>query len=513
PDPAEGFARELPHNLAAEQHVLGAAMLSPTALAEVRPLLEAGDFYRPAHGEIWNAICALFDGGNPADPLAVGAHLGNRRLGKVGGAPYLHTLIAGVPVAANAAYYAHIVRDRAYARQVATTGTRLAQLAGSTDHPGELRTAVAAELATLSAPDLRGWPEATPLSSVPDLPEFPIWCLPGWLGEYAAALAEATQTPPDLAGCLGLAVLAVAAGGNVWVTAGWTEPVNLYLLMVLPPGNRKSEVYKAMTAPIRAAETLLVERARPLIAAAEMRRKVARAEAERAEEAALEHPNDATLVGLAADARLRLEDEHVPAEPRLFGGNDSTTEKVTSRLAEQNGRYAVLAPEGGKLLSIAGGKYSGSPDLGVFLSGHAGEEMRIERIGRASECIDAATLTIGVCLQPGVLVSLGDTPEFRDQGLLGRLLISVPESLLGHRNNRPDPIPAALEADYERILTNLVTDLRRHGDPDGAPVTLTFTADAQDAVVELLGAHEPRLAPGTGDLAHMTDWAGKYVGA
>lgn len=48
-----------------------------------------------------------------------------------------------------------------------------------------------------------------------DLPEFPLWALPAWLGEYCASLAEATQTPPDMAACLALAVLPVVASGKV----------------------------------------------------------------------------------------------------------------------------------------------------------------------------------------------------------------------------------------------------------------------------------------------------------
>ncbi|MFI0451219.1 DUF3987 domain-containing protein [Actinomadura sp. 6N118] len=511
-----GLAANAPHSIEAEQHVLGAVMLSAAALAQVRPLLEPADFYRPAHVRIWEAVTALADRGEPTDPLSVGAQIGNRNLSKVGGGPYLHTLIANVPVAANAAHWAHLVRDLAYARAVVATGTRLAQVGqrGIDDGTADLRAAVAAEVAAITAPDTRGWSDPTPLSAAPDLPSFPIWCLPDWAGEYAASVAHLTQTPPDLAGCLALAVLAVAAGGNVWVNAGaWSEPTNLFLLMVLPPGNRKSEVYKAMTAPIRAAEDALIEAARPAIAEAVIARRVAEAEAERAEQRAMDRPDDPNTAANAAGARLKADSTAVPAEPKLFTGNDATVEKVTSRLAEQAGRFAVLAPEGGKLFSIAGGRYSGTPDIGVFLSGHAGEEMRIERMGRASERIDAATLTLGVCLQPGVLAGLGDTPEFRAQGLLGRLLISMPESLLGYRHSRPDPIPAHVTADYERTLTALVLSLRPLGEADAQPVTLTFTPEAQDAVVALLDDIEPRLRPSTGDLAHMTDWAGKYVGA
>ena len=71
---------------------------------------ESNDFYRPAHATIFDAILDLYGRGEPADPITVAAALADSGdLARVGGAPYLHTLIASVPTAANAAYYARIV--------------------------------------------------------------------------------------------------------------------------------------------------------------------------------------------------------------------------------------------------------------------------------------------------------------------------------------------------------------------------------------------------------------------
>ncbi|MBC6461472.1 DUF3987 domain-containing protein [Actinomadura sp. HBU206391] len=520
-DQADDFTRAMPHNIEAEQCVLGAVMLSPRALDEVRELLDGSEFYRPAHSRVWQAITALADRDAPCDPLAVGAEIGTRDLAKAGGAPYLHTLITTVPTTTNATYYAHMLRDLAYARQVIETGTRLVQLGhehADDSATSNLRALVTAQATTLTTADTRGWPDPTPLSATPELPEFPIYALPPWVGEYAAGLAEITQTPPDLAGCLALAVLAVAAGGNVWVNAGaWSEPTNLFTLIVLPPGNRKSEVYKAMTAPIKTAEKLLIEQAQPRIAEAIISRRIAEADAERTEKAATETTDvirQAEALTEAADARMRLDAATVPAEPSLFS-DDATVERLTSHLAEQNGRFAVLSPEG-EIFSIAAGRYSGAPNFAVLKSGHAGEEMRIDRMGRPAERIDAATITLGICTQPGVLTRLGETPQFREQGLLGRLLYSVPKSLLGYRKERPEPIAEAVSRIYTANLTALVLSLHDLNDTTGAesgPANLTFTPDAQDAIVELLAATEPRFRPGTGDLAHMTDWGGKLVGA
>ncbi len=540
PGPQEGFGQAPPHNIAAEQVVLGAVMLSPRALDDARALLDGTEFYRPAHQRIWEAVTALADRGNPCDPLAVGAELG-RDIDRAGGAPYLHTLITSVPVTASAGYYAHLIRDLAYARKVIETGSRLAQLghdAAATGDPGSLRAHVTAQVADVIATDRRGWPDPTPLQASRNVPEFPIWTLPDWLGEYAAALAEQSQTPVDMAGCLALSVLAVAAGGKVWVHTGrWTEPLCLYTLTVLGPGNRKSEVYSSMTAPILAAEKALQEQARPAIAEAVIARRIAEAHAEKtaktAEAAASADLPDtvkqATALAEAADAAVALDGATIPPVPRLFS-DEPTVEKLTSLLAEQGGRFALLSPEG-EIFSIASGKYSGAPNFGILKAGHAGEQVRIDRMGRASEQIDAACLTLGVCTQPGVLARLGETPQFREQGLLGRLLYSVPESLLGRRNPWPDPIPAATQAAYHSNLSALVLSLNTLGgdtdliftlDDDGkaGPVTherphrhtLTFTTAGQDAIRDLLKDIEPRFLPGA-DLHHMSDWGGKLVGA
>lgn len=454
PTSPDWFARPLPHNIQAEQYVLGAAMLSPAALADVRGLLDGTEFYRPAHALIWDALAALADRGAPADPIAAAAAIGARELSRIGGASYLHTLTTQVPTATNATYYAHMLRDLAYARHVVTAGARLVELGhdATGDAAAELRAKVAAELATVAAADLRGWPDPAPLSANPDPPPFPVWALPDWLGEYAAGLAEVTQTPPDLAGCLALAVLAVAAGGKVWVCGpAWTEPTNLFTLVVLPPGNRKSEVYKAMTAPIKAAETILIEAAKPRIAEAVIARKIAEAHAEKTEKAAtgaVDAVRQVETTEQATKARLALDATVVPAEPCLFS-DDATVEVLTSRVAEQGGRFAILSPEG-EIFSIAAGRYSGAPNFAILKSGHAGEEMRIDRMGRASERIDAATITLGICTQPGVLARLGETPEFHEQGLLGRLLYPVPTSLLGYRKGRPDPIPTGVRDTYRQ---------------------------------------------------------------
>ena len=123
------FDRQPPQDIPAEQSVLGAILLSKDAIADVVEMLKPDDFYRPAHQTVYECVLDLYGRGEPADPVTVSAELERRgELLRIGGAPYLHTLIAAVPTAANAAYYAEIVADRAILRRLVEAGTRIVQL-------------------------------------------------------------------------------------------------------------------------------------------------------------------------------------------------------------------------------------------------------------------------------------------------------------------------------------------------------------------------------------------------
>ena len=123
------FERTPPHDLAAEQCVLGGMLMSKDAISDVMEVIRPADHYRPAHQLVHEAILELYGRGEPADPVTVSDLLAKRgELARVGGGAYLHTLIASVPTAANAGYYARIVRERAILRRLVEVGTRIVQL-------------------------------------------------------------------------------------------------------------------------------------------------------------------------------------------------------------------------------------------------------------------------------------------------------------------------------------------------------------------------------------------------
>jgi replicative DNA helicase len=128
-EPRESADRTPPNDIAAEQSVLGAMLLSKDAIADVVETLRADDFYRPSHSTLYDVILDLYGRGEPADAVTVASELTKvGEISRVGGASYLHTLVSMVPTAANANYYARIVREQAILRRLVTAGTRIVHM-------------------------------------------------------------------------------------------------------------------------------------------------------------------------------------------------------------------------------------------------------------------------------------------------------------------------------------------------------------------------------------------------
>ena len=156
--------------------------------------------------------------------------------------------------------------------------------------------------------------------------------LPKALADWVTAEAEATQTPMALAGVLALATSAAAMAGRVEVEVrkGWREPTNLFVVVALPPGARKSAVMADAARPLLAAEDALIEERRPEVAAAQSRRrileqrlKIAEGKAARAKTAAIAREQEADAERLAEELAA------TPRQclPRLIA-DDATPEAV-----------------------------------------------------------------------------------------------------------------------------------------------------------------------------------------
>ncbi len=182
---------------------------------------------------------------------------------------------------------------------------------------------------------------------------------------------------------------------------------------------------------------------------------------------------------------------------------------MASILADQGGVVAVMSAEGG-IFDIMAGRYSnGIPNLDVWLKGHSGDQLRVDRKNRPTEVIDRPCITNVLTVQPEVLHALSDKPGFRGRGLIARFLYSMPASTVGRRTIAPPPVPTDVQRTYERNVSAL---LRTTEALDKQRV-VNFSPAAHSSLVRFEALNEPRLDAITGALCDVVDWGSKLVGA
>ncbi len=355
------------------------------------------------------------------------------------------------------------------------------------------------------------WAPPVPLRTFTP-PRFPTACLPPGLREYVEALARATQTPADLPALATLAVAATACAkrAEVEVRPDWVEPLNIFTAVVLPPGNLKSAVFVDVTRPLSEFQGAEAARLSLEIKRSQARRKVAEKVLERAqaEAAKANDPKERTLALAEVDrATAELNALPIMVSPRLWV-DDVTPEKLAILMAEQGERLALLSAEGG-VFGLMAGRYvsNGGPNIDVFLKGHAGDRLAVDRVGREPVVIEAPALTVGLAVQPDVIRSLANTPEFRGRGLLARFLYAVPQSLVGARDLDAPHVPDEVRAGYEAIVKTLLSieatqNARR----------LRLTNGAANRLREFRAWLEPQLGL-AGELSVIADWGSKLSGA
>ena len=355
------------------------------------------------------------------------------------------------------------------------------------------------------------WPDPI-LPGMLRTPPIPPALLPTWLGDMAQAVSDSTQTPPALAVMSGLAVLATVLQRRFEVAPygdGYTEPLSLWTLSASPSGTRKSAVLSAMLGPLVYWEKLLRDRMRGDIARVNAKRAVAKKRIERLQQDGAKAKDASERAAITAE--IEREEIEMPDElraPRLFSG-DTTAERLQSMLVEHGERMAVHSDESGIFLVMAGIYNGGVANLDVFLQGHAGSAMRVDRAGRSAH-VDQPALSFGLLLQPGVLSEVAGSRRFRDSGLLARFLYAMPASNVGTRDvRRHTPIQPAVRDEYQRRLFGLLD-----GVPGlvQAPKTLHLSGSAREVWLDMAEAIEREQGAG-GRYESISDWTSKLPGA
>ncbi|SNX60696.1 Protein of unknown function [Nitrosomonas ureae] len=346
------------------------------------------------------------------------------------------------------------------------------------------------------------------------LPPWPNNVFPGSIQDFVSALSESTETPPELSAMMVLAAISAAAQGKyrVRVKQDYFEPVNVWTCAALLPGSRKTAVQKAAIAPLTQWEKLQREKLEPAIKKAlannaTIREQIncLRKQASKAKGAEFEQ-----LKKEIADIEASLPE--IPTVPQIWA-QDVTPENLGTIMADNNERMAILSDEAG-IFDILGGRYSGGvPNLDLFLQGHAGSAIRVNRGSRPPVFMHTPTLTFGLSPQPEVLRGLTEKPSFRGRGLLGRFLYVLPPSNLGYRTLDASPIFPDYVTRYDGILTGILNqEMASDNDGKPCPHILKITVDA----VQIWHTFALRVEAGMregGTYAHLTDWAGKLPGS
>lgn len=376
------------------------------------------------------------------------------------------------------------------------------------------------------------WPDPIPLDPRAFLPSFPTDALePVPLRKMVEAVTAAHSVPPDLTA---LSAIVLASGASamrrgqrvvIEPCPSWHETPNLYGIVSLQSGSRKSTAFTELLKPFQKFEASLRELATPVVAEGQSRRSILESQLRHAEEAVAKHGADADQAAAAASIAAELALMPEPNLPRVLC-EDVTPEKLADLLAHHPS--LILASPECDLIGMFQGRFTraGSPDLGIFLKAHSGESHTVDRIGRSGVRVVHPLLAILMCCQPEALASFMSDARLRDRGLINRFLIATPPSPLGSRPIHAPPIPSLVREAYRCMLLPLLERCfnppipPQFDPPDNSggiggcaePIRIRFSPDAADLLDAFRAELEPDLAE-HGRFGHMSGWVSKLPGA
>ena len=350
-------------------------------------------------------------------------------------------------------------------------------------------------------------------------PDFPINCLPDPVAKFVEALAESTQTPPEMAGVLSLGILATAFQSRyeVEITPDWREPLCLYSVAVASPGERKTSVIGALTKPVYDYEYARRELEKEEVAQNQQKKRILESAIKNAEKnAAIDKAKrdkpiedwDSVInkdydwhsekLKKLREEMLIFQDKH----PYRLLVDDVTPEKIVDIMDMQNGCITVASAEGGIFDSLKG-RYDKNASFDIYLKGHAGDPVSVDRISRKTNYIKQPRITMMLAVQPDVLKGLMGNATLKGRGLCGRFLYVICNSKMGRRNVNPNTILQHTKENYHSFIKRILS-----GRDTG---TIYLSEEAHRAKLDYMAKVESRLGLG-GEWEFIKDWGGKVVG-
>lgn len=354
------------------------------------------------------------------------------------------------------------------------------------------------------------WPDPLPVVDHVPLPKFPIGeAFPGylnWLRDFVVAVAECYQVPVDAVALLVLPVLALGLSRRFEVEPhpGWREQLSLYILVLMLSGERKSALMRELLAPVYAWQNEQASGMAKTIREFENKENIAKTRLDNARRKAAKAEIESDELDELARILGAIEEEK-PQPPTLVV-TEGTSEAI-ARILVQNNERALLAAAEGDALDIMLGRYSGSPNFGVWLSGHSGDAVDSIRLGREPDRLIHPALQVALCVQPEAVSNLLASRAAHGRGVLARFQYSAPESRVGFRELLTQPVPQRLSDKYGIVVQQLLgTDVPIE------PAIIRFSSEAHAVFLAYREQNEIDLRP-DGALALNRAWGSKLPGA
>ncbi|GFM33726.1 DUF3987 domain-containing protein [Desulfovibrio subterraneus] len=335
--------------------------------------------------------------------------------------------------------------------------------------------------------------------------------LPAVLWSWVEECAKSVQVPLELVVANTLGALSAAVFGRCFVRLGqdYVEPLCLFIMAPLPPGERKSSVTKLCKAPL-----VVWEREKQREEAFEVRKNRRRVEAINGQIKEIEKEmRNADLVDmdeyLERIERLERDKPKKLTTFRLFA-DDVTAEGLALLMSQNHEQCAIIEAEGGFLETI-GGRYSaGVANLDLVLKAYNKESVNVDRRGSDSLKLESPALTMCISPQIFALRGLAAKPDFRSRGVVGRFIFLMGKSTLGTRTPYNEDIPLSIVQQYWALVCRQAEDMYALVKA-GKEIELTCSKQGMEELNAFRAEVEVRMGP-EGDLHHMTDWAGKIPG-
>ncbi|MGG3162153.1 YfjI family protein [Geobacillus stearothermophilus] len=347
------------------------------------------------------------------------------------------------------------------------------------------------------------WETPVPFSTY-DLPKFDSQVFSPTIKDMVESVAKFTQTPVDLPAIIAFGVLSTVLSKKFFVEPkkGWKEPLNTYTTVLMESSNRKSAAYNAMTEPIYLYEKDLISEMKPKIKKRLAERGAIKKRIEKLQ-------ND---YAKTSDPAIREEIKEVVEElealPELYEPtlllDNSTEEKIATRLQENNEKIAIMSSEG-DLFERMKIKGSDQEKLDIYLKGYSGDHLRVDRVTRNTERLEEPLITICISAQPTVIQNM--PRKLNDRGLIPRFLFSIPNDFVGYRDVlNAFPIPERTRNKYISLIKKMLNFSTNQ------PIALHLEHEAEKLLSTFQMEVEVNFREGGILHDQLKAWGGKLVG-